>query len=517
MSTAPRPLADPPATPSPQPQVDVTADFDKPSYITGDHVQVKVTVKNVGTVAAAFTANNLSGQGLLTDSGGMWGPLDQSGKGVQLQPGESASATIAGHQIDPEADTVRFVGYVMAGGVQIKDFAIPIPITKTVSHASGFVFGDKNHNGKADPGEELTGAKLTWSYRWGINGLPKYTATSDDTGHFSFPRIPTGTYQSSATAPDGWLIEFRQITLDPTGTDNLQFKGVKSIAGELTASVKFTQHTYQVGDLAHVTVTLANKSSHSLLGIVANCNRAGFGYELTGTGPGWGDLAGDGVNLASGETKVLDVTEAVPQAAFDVGHVFVACDFGFAGIDDPTGDPRDGDVASVPGGIGEVQGQITYDPEGHGPGKPRQPVADVRIVLTSDEHCPIVAETKSDANGAFAFTNLPVGPEYQLFLFPPAGWKVTFDNPTSIDVRVNGPASVSLNVEPGDATLPALPTQPADCAPPAVVSSVDVTPESHSGLASTGANVIGLTGFAVITLFLGAAAVVSSRRRRTAR
>ncbi|WP_165960596.1 carboxypeptidase-like regulatory domain-containing protein [Actinocrispum wychmicini] len=235
---------------------------------------------------------------------------------------------------------------------------------------------------------------------------------------------------------------------------------------------------------------------------------AGWPFQLRGTGPGWGDLVVGGVNVDAGETKVLDVSEKVPEASVKFGRVMVGCTFNYAGLYDPEHEPSAGDRALLPGGIGGIRGDAAYFPQGRDHGGPRQPIAGVRVVLTSEGRCPIVAEAISDANGFFEFTNLPVGPDYKLFAFPPAGWRITNeDREEFIWLLRDKPVDGWLDFIPGDGPLP---TQPADCTPPAVV-----TPAAHGGLASTGANVIGLSGFGAVALLVGAAAVFSTRRRRT--
>ncbi|TCO64431.1 SdrD B-like domain-containing protein [Actinocrispum wychmicini] len=501
----------PPKAADTQPNLDVDVKFGKAAYTSGEQFSATVTVKNVGespVTVRALEQFPTSADFVLDYPS--WGPLAFSGKGVPLAPSESVAATVTGHQRNAEATSVQFAGDILdPTGLHIKHFAASFAITRTDGRIGGLVFGDKNNNGQADPGEELGGVTLSLGYRWGPS---TFTTGTDHAGRFSLPAIPTGAYFLSGTAPDGWRISSRAITVDQSDrNEDLRIRAVKPLHGELAVQLRFTQDTYKVGDIAHVTVTLANSGSGPVTGIVANCNRVGNGDELTGKGPGWGDLAADGVTVAAGETKILDVTEAVPQAAFTSGRLFVACDFGYAGVENPESDPSDFDSARVPGGIGGIVGDIMYTP----PSGPRQPIPGVRVVLTNHEHCPIVAETTTDANGVFEFTNLPVGPDYTVFMFPPAGWKAKFGDLTSDALVFDGaPARLGIEFVPGDATPPTLPTQPADCAPPAQGSPpAVVTPEGHAGLASTGADVIGLSRFGAVVLLVGVATVMYGRRR----
>jgi hypothetical protein len=132
-----------------------------------------------------------------------------------------------------------------------------------------------------------------------------------------------------------------------------------------------------------------------------------------------------------------------------------------------------------------------------------------------------VGEQTSDAKGHFEFHRLVPGLEYSLYFLPPKGWKIKFDNPTSVDVfgPENPPASVGIEVEPGDAPLPTVPAQPADCGkttPPASTTPGTGGGDSGGGggLAFTGVDVIGLGVLTLAALGLGAGLVLGSRRRR---
>jgi hypothetical protein len=115
-------------------------------------------------------------------------------------------------------------------------------------------------------------------------------------------------------------------------------------------------------------------------------------------------------------------------------------------------------------------------------------------------------------------SNLQPGPDYNLYFFPPAGWRITSDNPHSAHVIAESGGGLGISAEPGDATPPTLPTQPAECAPPADQAPVDVTPQARAvagGLASTGASVIGLSALGAVALLLGVGIVIMGRRRLT--
>ncbi|SFG80122.1 SdrD B-like domain-containing protein [Amycolatopsis regifaucium] len=302
------------------------------------------------------------------------------------------------------------------------------------------------------------------------------------------------------------------------------FRGAPPLNGALKASLAFTKESYKPGDLAQITVTLSNSGSHPLTGIVAACNRAGAEHALN-VGPGWGELhyATAGATIAPGQTRTFEVSAKVPDAALNRGYVGVECDFGYAEVDiESHATARD--RAVVPGGIAAVVGDVVRDAE---PDKPREGLAGVKVVLVSDGDCPVAGETTTDAKGHFEFHKVVPGPDYRLYFLPPQGWRIKYDNPTSIDVRgpAENPATVFIQAESGDAPLPAVPAQPSGCGTSGTITPAPGVPggqqgsgggESGSGLASTGADVLWLGGLALAALGLGGALMFGARRRRLA-
>lgn len=302
------------------------------------------------------------------------------------------------------------------------------------------------------------------------------------------------------------------------GTPHLDVRGAPPLNGALKASMAFTQDSYKAGDLAHVTVTLSNSGPIPLTGIVAACNRIGDPYILSGCGPGWGDLAADGVTIAAEETRTFDVSETLPEAAFNRGIVVASCDFGYEEVDIEN-HAQANTRASVPGAKTVVEGDIgVFDNQG----QVTEGVAGVKVVLVSDLHCPVTGEATTDAKGHFVFPDVAPGPDYKLYFLPPKGWKISYENPMSIDVW--GPPSNHrvwrIDAVQGDAPLPTVPTNPADCvAPTSTTGAPGGTgggQSGGSGLASTGVDALGLGALTLVALALGGGLVIGSRRRRNA-
>ena len=506
-----------PAVKAERAQVAVSLVFDKDSYTTDEDVRFTFKVTNIGQVRAA----GLTVYQQITEATDLDVPYDGWGKlraepGVTLEPGESFELAVSGKVRDIEKDTtvVRGVMFDETHFGVSPSFEFSRPITKAPGHAEGLVYGDKNGNGKYDSGEELAGAKLTLRYVHN-SGNGVYTATSGDDGKIVFD-VPGAEYYIGGEVVDGWLIPFSVVRI---GADtHLTVRGAPPLNGALKALMAFTQDSYKVGDLAHVTVTLANSGPIPLTGIVAACNRIGDPYILSGRTPGWGDLAADGVTIAPGETRTFDVSEAVPAAAFNRGIVVASCDFGYEEVDiDNHADAHA--QAAVPGAKATVEGTIgVFDNQGN----LTKGVAGAKVVLVSDQHCPVVGERTTDAKGHFEFLDVAPGPEFHLYLLPPKGWKVKNENPMWISVY--GPPENHypwrIDAEEGDAPLPTVPANPADCGKPGTPTSTTGAAggssggESGGGLASTGVDALGLGALALVALALGGGLVIGARRRR---
>jgi LPXTG-motif cell wall-anchored protein len=504
--------ADPPAThqkPAAQAvQLEVSADFDKPSYRTGELITVTFRIKNVGTEKATaldvrqeFTPTELGIPGIR-----QWGAL-KSPAGATIDPGATFETVLSGLQGRPDAKVVTLSGTVFVrGAANVADFAFSAPITTRQGRVAGAVFGDANSNGNFDAGEELPGIAVALSY----NGTEFRTATSGPDGRFDFGQVPTVTFFTGSTVAGPWQFPLKPIDVDESdGAGDIRIRGVKPLNGALHASMRFTKDTYQPGELAHLTVTLSNSGPVPLIGIVAACDRSGAPHGLSGAGPGWGLLAfrAGGVTVPAGATKDFDVSEKVPESAVDVGLTFANCDFGYAEIDIEN-HPTASDTAKVPGGIATVVGDVLES------GQSGAGVAGVRLILVHERTCPIVAETTSDGNGHFEFRNLAPDQDYLLYIVPPPGWKVRFDNPTRPDVRGGEvPSQLLLEMQRGEGPVPAIPCAATPATP---TTSTAPAPQGRSdgGLADTGADVAGLGVLGLVVLMLGSGALVIARRRR---
>jgi hypothetical protein len=428
------PAAAVPAT-TQRPQLEISAEFGKPVYRTGEQISVTFRVRNVGTEPAVglHASNNLFLATELRFDPRHWGELNFAfgQPGLTLEPGAAYETTLSGFQGKPDADTVTLTGNVFdQSGFGAAQFAFTAPVTLTTSHVAGTIFGDRNGNGAFDAGEEAPGATLTLHYTFAFEFSPATTA--DAAGRFDFGELPAVAYSTDGTAA-GFNFPFVRLDIDATrDNSDLRIRAVPPLNGALHAAMAFTKNRYRPGDTAHIKVTLTNSGPIPLTGLVASCNRSGEGPQLSGTGPGWGALAADaaGVTVQPGQTRRFDVSEQVPASAFDFGYVLVACDVNYSGVLDETA-PEVSDTARVPGALTAVSGRIIEPVTG--PNQPLAGIPGVLVTLVRDNHvhAHVIGRATTDAGGNFAFPDVVPGTGYTLRFRMPPEWTLA-DQPFSV-------------------------------------------------------------------------------------
>lgn len=499
------PSQQPAAEPSAQSVQDIqmTATFDKSSYRTGETITMTVTVTNTGTQPVTANASFFTSSHPDAIRVDFPNPLE-SGP-FTLAGGASLTRVLTGAMGNPDVTTATLYAYVYDETGATQTFTFPVAITPAFGHATGTVWVDRNHNEKFDDGEGQIGFPVTWTNS--LHGESTVDVTTGAAGRFTIDKLPTGRYFLTGADATGLTIAYQNVTVDESGVD-LLIRAYEPLT-ELSADLAFTKDTYARNEAPTVRVVLTNGGDHPLTGIVARCDRAGMGPSLTGRGPGWGALAGDGVTVPAHSTLTLNVTEPMPAAAYDHGYVVVGCDFGHRDVDDLDHDPSDSDQAAVPGQRSDLTGDVVND---RGAG-----VAGVRLVLVREGGgCP-VAETTTDATGKFAFRQIPVG-TYLVYVFPTSGWHVTYDNPTGTDVVGGIESRVVIDLTPGDGPAPTLPDCPTGggtgsptTAPPAPQARTAPAPLAETGASIAGPGILGL-----LALLTGVATVLATRRRQTA-
>ena len=504
----------------------VTVTFDKPAYTTADLITVTETVTNhsnatVSGVHAPMGDAPSGSSGLVGNTNGSNPALANfAGPGVDLAAGQSVTETFTGYAADPTKSTVGVTPTFFvndgrsSGGLPVgSGTPVTVPLTATFGDVSGVVFIDKNGNGKPDPGEGFAGATVDVSRQGSVPNQPK--ATTDANGRFGLAHQPTGPYGVFVERLSGGWIP-RPLTIAHPGQLMLTTAGLvtdfvaeRPMSERLRATMTFDQPNYQVGDTAHVTVTLSNTSSTPISGIVADCNRIGDDNQLKGTGPGWGALARTwsdppprGATVAAGETTTFHVTDTVPPAARQYGYVAVGCQFG-PQADDPDGYPSAKDTAKVLGLTVDFPLRLA-DPNGNA-------VANTKVYLLDyfGNHA-VLAHAVSDAGGHVVFPALNVG-MYTLYVVGP--WQPAGNGPNALTLPVRtDPREEVVTLKPG----PDMPDLTTTTGGPTSTTSAPSSEAPNSGqpvLANTGVDLRWpLTGAAAL-LILGALVLVAVRRR----
>ncbi|MBP2331104.1 hypothetical protein JOF56_011489 [Kibdelosporangium banguiense] len=396
-----------------QTELKVEAAFDKPSYSAGALVTLRLSISNIGTVAAVKAV-------VVTDGGNFypssWGELAHNA-GALIEPGVTRTFEVTSYLYNP-TDNVSIKGRVFSPSVRpVYDpqFDLRSEVRATTGGWTGVVYGDRNENNQVDPGEPLGGTKVRMA-----GGVPysSFETTTGPDGGFAFPRIPTGQYSSSMIAPDGWVTPYERFAIDEGAPLQSVIRAVRPLTDRLSASITLSKDSYQPGENVQATVTLTNRGSTPITGLKAWCNRVGNDNSMNNS-PAWGLLNWDtpGLTVAAGESKTVTVVDSLPTKAHDWGEVVVACDFGPDGSGD--GNPEARDSARVPGQMGSADVNVT-----HG----GTPVAGVVVLLVDPYTKRIVSHQTSDANGKFHVRNRQAG-RYEVIVLG-SKWKLQYPGAT---------------------------------------------------------------------------------------
>jgi len=117
---------------------------------------------------------------------------------------------------------------------------------------SGFVFYDKNHNGKLDNEYAISGGEIDLY----MNGSQVASTTVNSTGQYSFTGLSAGTYNVSNKTPGDWLAVPGNITdvsnkavttgLGSASSDNTQIDGIILSAGDQAELYNFAAQYYPI-------------------------------------------------------------------------------------------------------------------------------------------------------------------------------------------------------------------------------------------------------------------------------
>ncbi|MEU6156502.1 carboxypeptidase-like regulatory domain-containing protein [Actinosynnema sp. NPDC047251] len=388
----------------------VTAAFDRSEYLPGSLLPITVTVENVGGTTAEQVRINRGGNVGLNSG---WELFNET---YTLAPGEVRRFDLVGRQYDQNGTQAEFFFYVNHSRPDPTPEDTSAKATASVPQRrgaiSGVLYTDVNANGRFDAGEQRAGAE----FRIG-GGAPSthLAAVTGANGEFAFPDVPTGDYYFTLT--DATIVVrpgHSTFSVRENATTDLAIPTARPVSDSLTARIELDRDTYGRGDPITVKITLTNTGTATLTNVIALCNQVGEDSTL-GSGPGWAPLhpKGPGLTIAAGESKVLEIADVVPDAAYEAGSVHAYCNFGNNGIYD-TGYVGASDQAKVLGARGSARGDLTYYPPSGAP----QKLADVAVLLVDRSTKAVVARTRSDVNGAWTFPDVPVG-DYDVLVIGP--------------------------------------------------------------------------------------------------
>jgi hypothetical protein len=504
------------------PNLKAFAAFDKPAYNSGDPVNVRISVTNIGDGAAeGVHALACGGQaGVSCDPnrlGDLYQPMPGM-PGVRIEPGETRTAEISGKVWEAYAGVLTFgISFETTNGdvnPWNNTFRMIVPMTATRGSYSGILYGDRNGNGLRDAGEELERIRISLH-----GGVPdsQFDVVTDTHGRFAFPDIPTGQYFATYQLPAGWTPPDGMITVDERDDGDVEIRLDRPLFQVLQASIAFTKDSYAEGEVAHMTFTLTNRGPATLSGITTFCTGPGFGNEIYSGGPGWVDIGDDGwmtgpaVTLGPGETRAIDVWDIVPVGSRASGYVIVECDFGLDHVYPLDRSPTAFARARVPGATGTGGGRVIYDRD-HNGFTEGEGLPGVKLVLVDDATGAVVARTTTDPGGRYLFADLPAN-RYELRIVGP--WQ--FDGPGYRFFQVYGdqnrPDAYDVYVVPG-------PEQEDPDAPPDLLPQGAVTPAAAALtnlLAATGTDVLDVLLVALAALAAGLALLLLRRRRTMTR
>ncbi len=429
----------------------VSVKFDRPEYAWGEALSLTVAVRNAGDAPANQIRFAAEPFGMYLSTG-----VDDLVSRPSLAPGETKTIKLGATQESQAGDRVGLTlrAYVEGGTDKApndNESRAEAKIVRNSGELSGVVYEDKNGNGAADPGENLTGyaqIKLT--------GGPDFpgSATSLYDGRFSLWGVPAGTYQARISGYD----PRNQIAIKPG-----QFIVVKSgestnvalqVAPALSRSMRvagysFDKPKYAKGDAISVTVNLTNTGTAPISGLVAVCDPENDPATLDGTADGWGELRPDrgGITIGVGETKAVTITDTVPDVDYPTGKVYFACVFSIDGrnVDGKVGMPGYSDPGltagvAVAGTIGKVSGRVLSN---------GTPVTEqVKVVATNTANNRIVGDGQTyGITGRWSISNVPQG---KVALTVVGRWKFA-DGSTQrlVDVVGDQEATVDLDVVSG--------------------------------------------------------------------
>lgn len=313
----------------------------------------------------------------------------------------------------------------------------------------GVIYADKNGNDKQDPGEAISGGKVT------LFGSTPHSGTSDANGRFGFAGVAPGTYNPVYELPDGWVvhrakIEGDMVTVAAGATTEIVARAERPYSEQFKVTASLDKDSYEYPATAKITATFTNNTDRRIANIGSECNRAHVEHSL-GRGAEW--YLQMPLSLEPRQQRTFTVDEKIPQAALTSGVATLDCDFA-PNISWNIDGPSAHDSATVVGGIKHTM-TLGEDRNGNQRIDAGEGVSGAKVVLLDPRTGTQIAERTSGQDGKVEFTGLKIG-DYRAVL---VGWWAFTDESqqlvhitdqvTAVDkfLKFAAPARVSATVK----------------------------------------------------------------------
>ncbi|ALG07917.1 LPXTG cell wall anchor domain-containing protein [Kibdelosporangium phytohabitans] len=500
------------ADPAPDLALAVTPLPDKVSLVEGQSFTVSAKITNKGTAEAKGIKGAVESVSGATFEVRAW----SDGLNAPLAPNTARDVVLTAKLTKPTADKGELRIVVQGDGDatandNAQTLTVPIIQPTKTGAVGGVVYTDKDNSATFQDGEGFADVTVT------VSGprVPSREAKTDAKGKFEIAGLPAGWYEVS-TPPQlagGWVVAGKTaVAVD--GSDaakKLELRATRPLTDGLLVSAKFNEGPYKPGDTANLTVSLTNNGPSEAKNLVAICD-IDAAVHLAGTEKpaNWGELAtdGPGVTLKAGEARTLQVKGTVPDAAIEQGVVFVYCELRDKNSSSTAGNPFIFTLAKVPGKNGTGSGTFFHDKNENDELDGEPGVGALPVTLLDPLNGNAIGSATTGADGTFRFADIPAGWYIPVLKGP---WKLKKNEFLVVGTgEIGQDQLIPLLRGPLRADLDSG-TPPT--APPASNDTADNQSQNRT-LASTGANVIGLTIGGVAALLLGVAAVLFTRKRR---
>lgn len=310
----------------------------------------------------------------------------------------------------------------------------PAPEQVQQNSISGALYGDKNRNGRLDPGEAVQGEVSIF----GGATHSRFRTTSDADGKFALQGLTPGTYWATYELKDGWVVHHAQATGDkivvaPDATAEVTARAERPYSEQLRATASLDHDSYEYPAYATIKLNLTNTTDRRIEGIQAQCNRANVRHAFGNGGPEWHVFGSHGLTLEAGEQRAITIVENVTEYSLAAGVATLDCDFA-PNVGWNTDGPSVHAEAKVTGRFGYTM-VLGEDRNADQRIDADEVVSDTTVVLLDPRNGARVAERTSGADGRVEFTGLKSG-DYQAVLL--GSWAFTDDSQQHVRVTAQG-------------------------------------------------------------------------------